>query len=245
MVTNNKPLGIKSYGSIPHLPNSRLGEGEHCVPVGQAIIVTQKKRDKNDFIIVQEKLDGSNVGIAKINNEIVPLTRSGYVANTSKHEQHKMFYRWVMDNYMRFYNVLNEGERICGEWLAQAHGTEYDLKHEPFVAFDIMIKDKRLLFNEVFNRLNGRFTMPSILSLGEPLSVDVAMSILGDYGFHGATDKVEGAVWRLERKGEVEFLCKFVRQDKEDGKYLESVTGKEPVWNEFVSCVNPVVEEKQ
>ena len=52
---NNKPLGQKAYGSIPHLPGSRLGVGDHHVTHGQAKIATEKPRDKHDFIIVQEK----------------------------------------------------------------------------------------------------------------------------------------------------------------------------------------------
>ena len=48
---------------------------------------------------------------------------------------------------------------------------------------------------------------------------------------HGAIDGVEGAVWRVERKGVVDFLGKYVRPDKVDGKYLESVTGQGPVFN--------------
>ncbi len=78
-----KPLGRKSYGSIPHLPESRMGSADHKISEGQAIIATKKKRDKHDVVIVQEKLDGSNVGIAKKNGEIIALTRSGYIANTS------------------------------------------------------------------------------------------------------------------------------------------------------------------
>jgi hypothetical protein len=52
-----KPLGIKNSGSIGHLPNSRMGEGDHKCPDGQARIATLKTRDKHDRIIVQEKLD--------------------------------------------------------------------------------------------------------------------------------------------------------------------------------------------
>jgi len=58
---NNKPLGRKSYGSIPHLPGSRLGPGDYHAHEGQARIATEKARDKHDKIYVQEKLDGSNV----------------------------------------------------------------------------------------------------------------------------------------------------------------------------------------
>jgi len=65
-----KPLGIKSYGSIAHLPGSRIGIGDHKCHDGQMRIATEKARDRHDRIIVQEKLDGSNVGIARLNGEI-------------------------------------------------------------------------------------------------------------------------------------------------------------------------------
>ena len=57
------------------------------------------------------------------------------------------------------------------------------------------------------------------------------MSRLLPFGFYGALDPVEGAVWRVERKDTVDFLVKYVRPDKVDGSYLDSVTGQEPVWN--------------
>jgi len=36
-----KPLGIKSYGSIPHLPGSRIGIGDHKCHEGQERIATK------------------------------------------------------------------------------------------------------------------------------------------------------------------------------------------------------------
>ena len=84
---NTKPLGIKNYGSIAHLPNSRMGAGDHHCDKGQARIATEKARDRHDTIIVQEKLDGSNVGAARIDGAIYPLGRAGYLADTSKFRQ--------------------------------------------------------------------------------------------------------------------------------------------------------------
>lgn len=40
----SKPLKQKAYGSILHLPNSRMGSGEHCVNAGQTKICTEKVR---------------------------------------------------------------------------------------------------------------------------------------------------------------------------------------------------------
>ena len=231
MTANQKPLGQKNYGSIGHLPGSRRGPGDHGVPAGQGNICTLKPRDKHDLIIVQEKLDGSNVGVARISNQIIALSRSGYLAQTSPYKQHQLFAQWVRENEERF-SFLKEGERICGEWLIQAHGTRYDLPHEPFVVFDLMRGQQRALFSELQERVGGLFIMPTILSIGpDPVSIELAMELLGDHGNHGAVDLAEGAVWRVERKGKVDFLAKYVRPNKKDGIYLPSETNSEEIWN--------------
>ena len=226
-----KPLGRKAYGHIPHLPESRMGPGDHKCHEGQARIATEKARDRHDRIIVQEKLDGTCVAVAKIDGAIVPLIRAGYRADKSIYRQHHMFAAWVYENQHRFDRMLQEGERAVGEWLAQAHGTRYDLTdREPFVMFDIMREDQRLTWEELQRRNSGFFATPHVIAYG-PTSVEDAMDRLGTYGNYGAVDPVEGAVWRVERQGRVDFMVKYVRPDKVDGSYLDSVTGKEPVWN--------------
>jgi hypothetical protein len=228
---NIKPLGKKSYGSIPHLPGSRVGPGDYHISEGQARIATVKKRDKHDLIIVQEKLDGANVGVAKIRGEIVALTRAGYLASQSNFIQHQYFDKWVEENKGRFDNLLIEGERVCGEWLAMAHGTRYNLPHEPFVPFDIINGNYRSTYLSFIDRVEKQaFTAPKLISIGEPLSISEALKAIEISG-HGAIDEVEGAVWRVERHGKVEFLCKFVKHSKTDGKYLDAVTGEGCVWN--------------
>jgi hypothetical protein len=226
-----KPLGRKAYGSIPHLPGSRLGPADRHCHVGQATIATEKARDKHDIIIVQEKLDGSNVAVARVNGVLHILTRAGYPAISSPYEQHHKFALWAYDNIDRFDELLKEGERICGEWLAQAHGTRYDLKHEPFVAFDIMTGEKRLNYHTFRDRVTKYdFIVPFLVSYGPPVAVKDAMSKMGS-GNHGAIDPVEGLMYRIERKGEVDFLTKHVRSDKQDGKYLPEYNNDIITWN--------------
>lgn len=226
-----KPLGCKAYGSICHLPGSRLGPGDHKLEEGQMRILTEKARDRHDVIIVQKKVDGSNVAVAKIDGQLVPLGRAGYPAVSSPYEQHRLFHNWVMERWERF-NWLKDGERLCGEWLAQAHGTRYNLWHEPFTPFDLMRGTDRAPFAELISRVScGGFVLPRVLWIGPPIRVSAVEEILGTYGFHGAIDPTEGAVWRVERQGKVDFLGKFVRPDKVDGKYLPELSGQEAVWN--------------
>lgn len=228
---SEKPLGGRAYGHIPHLPGSRMGPGDHHCHLGQAQICTVKARDRHDHIIVQEKLDGSCVAVALLNGSVIPLTRAGYHARTSLFKQHHLFADWVYRNIDRFYLVLTEGERLCGEWLAQAHGTRYNLPHEPFVAFDIITGTTRHPFGRFIEAVqHGNFVTPAVLHSGGPFSIEKMLELL-EPSKHGAIDPVEGAMWRVERHDAVDFLAKYVRPDKKDGLYLGESEGREPVWN--------------
>lgn len=233
-----KPLACKAYGHIPHLPGSRLGPGDHYCQAGHTRIATIKTRDKYDTVIVQEKLDGSCMAVAKINGQIVPLTRAGYHTKDSPHQQHHVFAEYVYYNEVRFNALLKEGERICGEWLYMAHGTVYNMPHEPFVPFDIIkggqtandCKMQRLLYIEFCERVHYfDFTTPHLLYFGpQAISIHQAEDYLNELRSpHGAIDPIEGAIWRIERNQEVDFLVKYVRPFKIDGKYFpENNDGK-------------------
>lgn len=244
-----KPLGMKNYGSIPHLLGSRRGSGDHNISPGQDRIATKVTRDIHDHVIVTEKLDGSNVGVARIGDQIVALGRAGYPAISSPYTQHRYFAIWVLERVPLFMHILEDGERIVGEWLAQAHGTRYKLQgypnsannRSPFVAFDLMRGHERALYDEFIDRIKGYLFATPLLHRGGAFSIKSAMAMLGKCGFYGAQDRVEGAVWRVERdwptgmkrvrEARVDFLAKYVREDKVDGSYLPEMSGKDEVWN--------------
>ncbi len=237
----DQSLGRVSYGSIPHLPSSRLGPSDRSLGGGQVRIATERARDRFDVVIAQEKLDGANVSVVKVAGELVALTRGGRRAAASPMVQFQWFAAWVRDNQQRFDALLEDGERACGEWLAQAHGTRYQLIHEPFVLFDLMRGTTRATVNEVRCR-SMDFTMPCTIHEGAPVDVDTVRSTLHPSG-HGALDPVEGAVWRIERHhpklgNNVDFLCKWVRPDKIDGHYMPEFNPEHtaPVWNWKPNC---------
>ena len=229
-----KPLSSKAYGHIPHLPGSRMGPSDHHCHDGQRVICTERKRDKHDIVTVTCKVDGSCMAVARIDGVVVPLGRSGYPAQTSKYEQHQLFFQWAMERQGRFLELLRDGERICGEWLAQAHGTRYHLRHEPFCPFDLMRGAERAPYAEMVARVAVLgFTVPTLLlghPLGEPVSVDRVMEEL-ESRYHGELDAPEGAVWRVERKGVFDFMAKYVRPDKVDGCFLPEVSNLPAIWN--------------
>lgn len=227
-----KPLGRKAYGSIPHLPASRLGSGDHHCQEGQAVICTMKARDKFDRIIVTEKLDGSCVAVANIGGRIIPLIRAGYHAADAKHEMLRVFATWVENNTRRFLASLLPGDRMIGEWLYMAHGTIYNVEGEPFIPFDVIdVSETRLPHDKARERFRlAGLIGAAIVHDGGPLAIPDALSLLGETGRHGAQETIEGAVWRVERHGAFEFMAKYVRPDKIDGKYIPEISGQPPIF---------------
>lgn len=240
---SKKPLGHKAYGSIPHLPGSKkLERDDKGLNPGQTRLLTEEA-EPNATVVVTEKLDGTCVSIANIDGEIVPLIRAGYRADTSRWKQHHLFAKWAMRRWEWWNRILKEGERLCGEWLAQAHAVKYNIlnKHPklPFRTYDLMRGHERTTHKEIFERfsihsdIRGCLWTP-VLHVGDAISIDDAMSKLGKHGHAGAIDKAEGVVYRYERDGRVLFTAKYVRRDFEAGRYLPGIgrpKDAEPIWN--------------
>jgi hypothetical protein len=230
----SKPLGGKAYGSIPHLPGSRRGPGDYGLSDQQAAICIDKARPGDD-VIITVKLDGSNVSVARKDGQLLALGRAGHLAQSSPYEQHQRFADWVRRNEARFED-LPEGWWVSGEWLLQAHGTRYALRHHPFCPFDLIAgRNGQAMNRRPYDELmtfatQADLVTPTLLSRGPAVPIREIERAL-DVPMHGELDPVEGAVWRVETRGHFSFIAKYVRPEKRDGCYLTKETGLPDVWN--------------
>lgn len=254
-----KPLGKKLYGSIPHLVGSRRGPSDYGVEQHQHDLVTLKTKSRRDYVIVLEKLDGSNMGVVKTKDGgLLPsLTRAGYLSLTSPYAQHRAFERWFdsdPDLHMFFMDLLAPGESAHFEWLLQVHGTHYNLTDvPPFAIFDIKHADgERMPWTDVQTLVSGVYPsyspyprgvlpLPRMLHMGGALSIDAALQQLGRSGHHKA-DKSEGVVYRYESPDEVKFLAKYVRPEKVDGRFMEAQIPQKGIDDALLRLFN---EEKE
>lgn len=228
-----KPLNRKNYGSIPHLSNSKLGPGDYFITEGQEKILTVKTRDKHDKVLVFEKYDGSNVGVGKKDGNIYALTRSGYEASTSPYKQHHKFAEWVDSKKSIFDEILQEGERIAGEWLLQAHGLVYDISVTPIVFFDLFdSKNNRKPFEAL---KETELPLPRMIHEGSAIPVyELVPELNLKTESIKSQENPEGMVYRVERKGKVDFLAKWVRSDFEPGKYCINIDESDLIWNSAI-----------
>jgi hypothetical protein len=147
-----------------------------------------------------------------------------------------MFATWLAENEARLDRLmLADGEVLVGEWLALVHGTRYELGHELFVPFDLVRGPDRVRapLDELAARLaRSELPSPAVVHRGAPITINVACTLLGERGRHGAVDPPEGLVYRVERAGAVVLVAKWVRRDKVDGSYLPENSGREALYHE-------------
>lgn len=227
----DRPLGMKSYGRIPHLPGSALTATDRVVSASEAARMIQSSWP-GDQLWIHEKLDGTNLSVARIEDDLVALTRAGHRARESRRPQAQLFTAWVEHHSERFLDLLEPGERLVGEWLLFAHGTRYQLKHEPFVVFDLMRGQMRAPWLEVTRRVGSALPTPTVHATG-PADPSQLFRALGSGG-HGAWGPCEGLVYRIERESRVDRVAKWVRPEYRAGRYFEAEEATLPqgLWGE-------------
>lgn len=224
-----KILSYKTYNSIGHLSSSRLGESDSKIDQNTENLLVKQTAGGHQLVIVQEKIDGSNVCVVNQNGKLFALSRSGYNCETSNQEQHRMFHDYMMKHYDRFYSLLpTHDSRVVGEWTALAHGTIYIDVEDPFVAFDLYQKIDNVIQPLPFKDFTtlvaiAGFKQPQILHMGGACPIAKAMKKLDKY-----RPDSEGLVYRLEENFKPKIIAKYVKHDKVDGKYLKD---GQQIWN--------------
>ncbi len=108
---------------------------------------TQVKRLLAGSVVVEEKMDGSNVGIIRHSNGFA-LQKRGSLVGRSVHEQFDFFHGWAHgDGYERIMS-LPTGTLLYGELLYAVHALYYDQLPEFFLVFDVRRGKKWLKYEQ-------------------------------------------------------------------------------------------------
>jgi len=224
----------KCYFSIPHLPGSlKTDRKDGDVQPEEGKHFTIKCKEKNDVVIVTEKLDGTCMGVIKDEDgQIYAINRSGYLAETSPWKHQRYFAQYVNRHYEKLDSVLSPGQRMMGEWMILAHGIKYDSLPCCWFVFDILGPKGFVPYAEHHKYIpDMSWCHVPIIYQGPAISIEDAWKITPPHGFINC-DKPEGLVYRIERNGKTIALAKWVRPDFEPGKYLSGISGSNiDVWN--------------
>lgn len=172
-------------------------------------------------LIVEEKLDGTNVGIHFSNSQLVLQCR-GHEVTAGMHPQYDLFKQWAKTKEPVLKEMLGNRFLMYGEWLYAKHSIHYLSLPHYFFEFDIFDKEEKV-FLDLEHRLEllkgtGIETVP-VVHRGV-IKLEQLQELIGPSEFYsqfenpltGTTDDImEGLYFRTESDGNVTSRAKFVR----------------------------------
>jgi hypothetical protein len=106
--------------------------------------------DGHANVIVEEKVDGANLGISMcpVTHKLLVQNRSHYISGQGDHAQFHRIPEWVEEHRQTLTQILQGGNRILyGEWVVARHSIPYQRLPGMFVAFDILDKQRGRFFS--------------------------------------------------------------------------------------------------
>lgn len=93
------------------------------------------------FVVVEEKMDGSQVGISfDLNGK--PLFQSrGRFLDGSRERQFDLLKQWTNVHHNELYKILSNRYIMFGEWMLLKHSVFYDMLPNYFLEFDVFDKE--------------------------------------------------------------------------------------------------------
>ncbi len=207
------------YPRTPHLFGSRGTDDDKHLGRGESLALLA-----DPSLIVEEKLDGTNVGIHFTAAGRLVLQCRGHEITPGMHPRYDLFKRWTTARRPALEAMLGDRLILFGEWLYARHSVHYRRLPHYFFEFDIHDKG-RGEFLDLEARLGliegaGVVTVP-VLHRGE-IDEDGLRSLIGPSRFDSAFANpmtgrhdplMEGLYLRTEAAGRVARRAKLVRPE--------------------------------
>jgi hypothetical protein len=207
------------YPRTPHLFGSRGTDDDKHL----------NEADSNRFIvdpslIVEEKIDGTNVGIHFTDAGQLVLQCRGHLITEGMHPQYDLFKQWASVKRGILENLLANDFILFGEWMYARHSIHYRQLPHYFFEFDIYSKRAQafLSYETRMQMLAGTgiHTVPVVHR--SALSKTQLAKLIGRSSFDShfenpltlrCDDLMEGVYLRTESAGVVTGRAKFVRPE--------------------------------
>jgi hypothetical protein len=206
------------YPRTPHLFGSAGTDDDKHLDEGES-----ERFLAEPSLIVEEKIDGTNVGIHFAGGRLVLQCR-GHLITEGMHPQYDLFKQWTSVKRFVLEEMLAERFILFGEWVYARHSVHYRQLPHYFFEFDIYDKEQEA-FLSLEQRLamlaeTGIHTVP-VIHEGS-LTKTRLQGLIGPSQFDsqfenplsGRTDNLmEGLYLRTEEDGVVSGRAKFVRPE--------------------------------
>ncbi len=207
------------YPRTPHLFGSKgTADDKHLSEAESEEFIA------DESLIVEEKIDGTNVGIHFSGDGELMLQCRGHLISDGMHPQYDLFKQWAAVKRNVLEERLEQKFILFGEWVYARHSVFYRQLTHYFLEFDIYDKEQTR-FLDLEQRLEildgtGIETVP-VLSRGSAKRAELDKLIgpsMFDSQFENpktnrTDDLMEGLYLRTESDGVVSGRAKYVRPE--------------------------------
>jgi hypothetical protein len=126
-----------TFFRFPHTPHlAWLGAAQ---PRDDKVLSPTEAREfLSDEVVVEEKLDGANVGFSlDAHGSLRAQNRGSFLSPTASHPQFKPLFRWMQEHGQRLLCALSPDLILFGEWCYAVHSVRYDRLPDWFLSCDV------------------------------------------------------------------------------------------------------------
>ena len=207
------------YPRTPHLFGSRGTDDDKRLSPGLSASFIA-----DPFLIVEEKLDGTNVGIHFEASGRLFLQCRGHEITAGMHAQYDLFKQWTGVKRPVLEALLEDRFILFGEWLYARHSVHYRRLPHYFFEFDIYDKSQACFLDlETRRAMLAGIGIPTVPVLHRGSATQAGLqALIGPSRFDSAFDNpvtgltddiVEGLYLRTEADGKVTGRAKVVRPE--------------------------------
>jgi hypothetical protein len=164
-------------------------------------------------VIVEEKVDGTNVGFSVLDGSVVAQSRGEYIRRPT-HSQFSPLWPWLARREVALAEALDNDLVLFGEWCYAVHSVRYDSLFDWFLGFDVYDRRVRRFWsaarrNELLERI-GLLSVPE-LGRGHYRIGDLQLLLSEEHSRFGGS--IEGLYLRQENDGWLDHRAKLVRSE--------------------------------
>jgi ATP-dependent RNA circularization protein (DNA/RNA ligase family) len=157
---------MSDFFRFPHTPHiAWLGKGQ---PRDDKVLaVDEANRFLREPVVLEEKVDGANLGLSIGSDGVVRAQSRGRYLPTPYTGQFSRLNAWLACHESALHDALGDNRILFGEWLAATHSIAYDRLPDFFVVFDVYDRScQRFWSTARRNALAERLDLCVIRSLG-------------------------------------------------------------------------------
>jgi hypothetical protein len=124
---------VQKYPRTPHIEGSRYQPGDEDLDNVPFSAIA------NEYVVVEEKVDGANAAISfDSQGQLLLQSRGHYLTGGARERHFNLFKQWAHSYYAALWDVLGDRYILYGEWLYAKHTVFYDRLPHYFLEYDLL-----------------------------------------------------------------------------------------------------------